>query len=116
MLANMRYSLPWYRQSPRGYSPVLRIVLVRRSREVDPLLAHPLTDKPAQMRDEALLLVGRIGRPNRRNQQVVEVGGVHPVVDDLVDVGQAVGAELVVAIGLEVLVGQAAIRGELVVV
>ena len=38
------------------------------------LLAHPLTDKTAQMCDEALVLMGRIGRSDRLDEQLVEVG------------------------------------------
>ena len=50
------------------------------------LLADPLADQPAQVGDEALLLVGRIRRPDGVEQQPVEVGRAHPVEHQLVDV------------------------------
>jgi hypothetical protein len=46
-------------------------------------------------------------------EQAVKVGGLHPLEHQLVEVGRAAGAEVVVAVGLEVLVGQPAVRGEL---
>lgn len=65
------------------------------------------------MPDEPLVLVGGIGGANRVDKQAVEIGGAHPVEDDLVHVAQAAVAEVVVSVGLEVLVGQRAVRGQL---
>ena len=68
------------------------------------------------MRDEPLLLVRGIRRPDGVEQQPVEVARVHPVEHELVDVAEAAGAEVVVAVGLEVVVGQPAVGRELVAV
>ncbi len=68
------------------------------------------------MRDEALVLVGRIRRPDGLHEQPVEVGRAHPVEHELVDVSEPARAEVVVAVGVEVLVRQPAVRGELLFV
>ena len=68
------------------------------------------------MGEELLLLVRRVGGGDRLAQHVGRSRAGDPVEQLLVDVGQALGAELVVLRGLEVLVGQLLVRLELVVV
>src|SRR3954452_9476902 len=80
------------------------------------LLAHPLADEAAQARDEVIVLVGRVRRTARVDEQRVEVAGGEPVDDDLVDVRELRGAELVVAVAVEVVVGQPAVGVELLLV
>ena len=53
-------------------------------------LACPLTDQPAQMCCEALVLVSRVGRPHRVHEQAVELGRADPLEHRLVDEGHTV--------------------------
>src|SRR5947208_6600274 len=80
------------------------------------VLGHPLADQAAEMPEEALVLVRRVGRLHGLDEQPVELGRSDEVVDELVEVRQVGRAELAIAVGLEVLVGELAVLGELVLV
>src|SRR3954452_12038723 len=79
-------------------------------------LPDPEPDEPAEVSDEALVLVLGVQRADRVDEQGVELLRGDPVEDKLVDVGEAAGAEVAVAVGVEVLVGQPAVGGELLLV
>src|SRR3954453_3113197 len=80
------------------------------------VVGDPRAEEAAEMREEALVLVGRIGRADGLDEQRVELVGGDPVVGELGEVGEPRRAEVVVALGLEVLVGQPAVGRELVLV
>ena len=73
-------------------------------------------EQAAEVREELLLLVRRVGRSHGLDQQRVELGGGDPVEHQLVDVRQRGRAELRVPLDLEVLVGQPAVLGQLLLV
>ena len=70
------------------------------------LVVDPQAEQAAQMRDELVVLVSRVDLPDRLDQHLVEVGAGHPVQDDLIDVAEAAGAEVVVALRLKVGIGE----------
>src|SRR3954462_12682182 len=114
--ANRRLRLgsmaPSLSEIPRAPTPARRGHIVScRS-----LFAHPLADKAAEVGEETLLLVRRIGAANGVHEQAVEVGRVDPVEDHLVDVREPAVAEVVVALDLEVLVRQLPVSGQLLLV
>ena len=65
------------------------------------------------MGDELVVLVLGVHRLDRADQQLVEVGAGHPVQHELVEPGQVGGAEVLVALGVEVGVGQLAVFAQL---
>src|SRR6476620_12348292 len=79
-------------------------------------LLHPLADEPAEVPDEALVLVRRVGAAHGLEQQAVELGRGDPLEHELVDVAQPAVDEVEIAVDLEVLVGQLAVAGELLLV
>src|SRR6478736_6093169 len=80
------------------------------------LVTHPHPEQAAEVRLEALPLVRRVGLLDRRVQQGGEVRPVDPLEHHLVDVRQGRLAERAVALGLEVVVGQGLVGGELALV
>ena len=85
----------------------------QHSAEIHPLLAHPLAKEPAEVCDEALVLVRRVQAADRPDEQPVEFGRSDPLEQQLVESREARLAEVRIALGLEVVVREAAVRLEL---
>src|SRR6185437_127168 len=87
---------------------------LRRSGDLGgyPPLVQPLADEAAEVGHELLVLVRRIRGAHGLHQQRVEVARADPVEDELVQVAEPARAEVLVAVGLEVLVGHPPVRGE----
>ena len=68
------------------------------------------------MGDELVVLLLRVHRTDRADQQLIEVGTGDPVQDDLVQAGLQAGPEVGVARGIEVGIGQVPVDGQLAVV
>src|SRR6202034_3366636 len=79
---------------------------VRPLPKAGPLVPYPQAGQAAQVRDEPVVLMGRVRRPDGLDQQIVEIRARHPVEDDLVHAGEPGRAEVLVALGLEVRLGQ----------
>ena len=86
------------------------------SREPGPLVAAPQLQQAPEVRHELLVLVRRELRRDGVDEQRVELGALEVGERDLVDVGEPAGAEVLVAVGLEVGVGQGAVGSQLLVV
>src|SRR4051812_47879822 len=80
------------------------------------LVAHPRPQQAAGVRDEALVLVCGEGARDRVDEQGVEGGRLDVGVHRLVHVGEMVRAELLVALVLEVVLGECAVALELLLV
>src|SRR5579864_4442457 len=104
----------------RRSSPLILIAWMSRpmtaSTSTSVLVAHPQIKEPPQVRDELVVLVFRVRRFDRLDQQLVEVGAGHPVQDDLVQARHPARAEVVVARRVEVLVGQRPVPRQLFLV
>src|SRR5208282_1502830 len=61
-------------------------------------VADPQADQAAQVRDELVVLASRVDRPDRLDQQLVEVGTGHPVQHELVDARDPARAEVLVTL------------------
>ena len=68
------------------------------------------------MRDELLVLVRREGVAHGVHDDPVEVRALHPRHRQLVDVREVTLAELAIPVDVELLVGELAVPGELLVV
>src|SRR5579859_5706359 len=79
-----RLTLSRYR---RRSSPLIVSGLISRPMP-SLLVAYPQADQAAQVRDELVVLVRRVDRAHRVDEQRVEGRAVHPVVDHLVQVAQ----------------------------
>src|SRR5829696_446868 len=76
----------------------------------------PRSEEPAVVRDEMLLLVGRERRLDDAHEQVVELARREPLVREFVEVREVAPAELLVALDLEIVVGETAVALELLLV
>src|SRR3954453_11493249 len=108
-------SRPTSGSAQRGRS-AFDVSFVPVSRRVQPraLIADPQVQQSAQVGGELVVLVGRVDRLDRPDQQLVEVGAGHPVQHQLVQAGQRGRAEVLVTVGLEERVGQLAVLAQLV--
>src|SRR6202451_2843371 len=77
------------------------------------LVPYPQAGQAAQVRDEPIVLMGRVRRPDGLDQQIVKIRARQPVEDDLVQIGEPGGAEVLVALGLEVRLGQCPVAVQL---
>src|ERR1700742_1401691 len=96
--------------------PVAKARLSSGTAQPGVLIPDPESEQATEVGDELVVFVRGKAGPDRLHQQVIEIGAPDPVENDFVDVGQAGRAEVLVALGLEVGVGQLAVDAELVVV
>src|SRR5581483_4000751 len=80
------------------------------------LVTYPQGDQAAQVGDEPVVLVRRVHRAHRVDEQRVERRTDHPVVDHLVQVVQRPVTEFQIPPGLEVGVGKRPVGGQLLAV
>src|SRR4051812_20929991 len=80
------------------------------------LIARPRREQPAIVGDELLVLVPWEGAAHGLHQQRVERGRLDVLDDRGVEVGEVLGAELLVGLDLEVVVGEPAVLGQLLLV
>ena len=80
------------------------------------VVAGPEVEQAAEVGEELLVLVRRVGGLHGVDEQLVEVRAGDPVVHLLVEVRQVLRAPVAVALGVEVLVGKRQVRLELGVV
>src|ERR1019366_2665892 len=77
------------------------------------LVPDPQAEEPAQVRDELVVLVRRVNRLDRLDQQLVEGRAGHPVQHDVVELCLLARPEVLIAPGVEVGIGEGAVRAQL---